>query len=187
LSDRNDTIESYGTLGPLVDASGAGPAKRVSACRTRNYTRPRGRAALEIGRFPRYTCKVSHQTPGDGRLYKVCPRSSWSEALKLGVLPLSRDDARDGYVHLSAAHQVRGTLDRHFARQPHLVLLALMPARLPEGALRWEASRGGELFPHLYGELRRELVSEVLELPLDGTARHVLPQTFAGTVRSAGF
>src|SRR3954471_19442179 len=90
--------------------------------------------------------KVSHQKPGPGDLFKVCPRSSWSEALKMGVLPLSRDDARDGYVHLSASHQVRGTLERHFARQPELVLLALLPARFPEGALRWEASRNGERF-----------------------------------------
>jgi uncharacterized protein (DUF952 family) len=128
---------------------------------------------------------VSQQTPGPITLYKVCPRSSWSEALNAGVLPPSRDDERDGYVHLSAAHQVRGTLDRHFARQPDLVLLALLPVGLPEGALRWEASRNGELFPHLYGELRAELVSEVFELPLDGTERHVLPQTFAGEARSA--
>lgn len=155
--------------------------KRVPACHTRNHTRPGPPAALEIGRFPRYTFKVSHQT-----LYKVCPRSSWSEALKVGVLPLSRDDARDGYVHLSAAHQVRGTLDRHFARQPELVLLALLPARFPEGALRWEASRNAELFPHLYGELRAELVSEVFELPLDGAERHVLPQTLAGIARDPG-
>ena len=138
--------------------------------------------------------KVSHQTPGprDGTqaerapLYKVCPRSSWSEALKSGALPLSRADLRDGYVHLSAAHQVRATLERHFARQPDLVLLALLPARLPEGALRWEAARDGELFPHLYGELRAELVSEVFELPLDGTERHLLPQAVAGTVRTPG-
>jgi uncharacterized protein (DUF952 family) len=129
---------------------------------------------------------VSHQKPDPGDLYKVCPRSSWSEALKLGVLPLSRDDARDGYVHLSAAHQVRGTLDRHFARQPELVLLALLPVRFPEGALRWEASRSGELFPHLYAELRSELVSEAFELPLDGMERHVLPQTLAGMAQSPG-
>jgi uncharacterized protein (DUF952 family) len=124
---------------------------------------------------------VSHQT-----LYKICPRSSWSEALKAGVLPLSRDDARDGYVHLSAAHQVRRTLERHFAGQPELVLLALSPARFPDGALRWEASRDAELFPHLYGELRAELVSEVFELPLDGAQRHTLPQTFAGIRRDPG-
>ena len=101
----------------------------------------------------------------------------------MGVLPLSRDDARDGCVHLSAAHQVRGTLERHFARQPELLLLALLPLRFPQGALRWEASRNGELFPHLYGELRTELVSDVFELPLDGTERHVLPQILAGIAR----
>jgi uncharacterized protein (DUF952 family) len=167
----------------------------VPARHTPNYTHRSACAALEIGRFPRYTCKVSHQTPGprggtqdpSAALYKVCPRASWSEALKLGVLPLSRADAQDGYVHLSAAHQVRATLERHFARQPELVLLALLAEGLPEGALRWEAARSGELFPHLYGELRPELVSEVFELPLDGMERHVLPQSFAGGARDLGF
>jgi uncharacterized protein (DUF952 family) len=81
---------------------------------------------------------------------------------------------------------VRGTLDRHFARQPELVLLALQPARLREGAVRWEAARDGELFPHLYGELRAELVSDVFELPLDGSERHVLPHTLAGAARTPG-
>ena len=97
------------------------------------------RAALEIGRFPRYTCEVSHPLPGPrgatpeppAALYKVCPRSSWSEALSLGALPPSAADARDGYVHLSAAHQVRATLERHFARQPDLVLLRGSPWRPP--------------------------------------------------------
>jgi uncharacterized protein (DUF952 family) len=152
------------------------------------------RAALEIGRFPRYTCEVSHPLPGPrgatpeppAALYKVCPRSSWSEALSLGALPPSAADARDGYVHLSAAHQVRATLERHFARQPDLVLLALLPERMPGHALRWEAARNGELFPHLYGELRAELVHEVYELPLNGAEQHVLPQTIAGSPRNPG-
>jgi uncharacterized protein (DUF952 family) len=170
----------------MVDGYEEGPAQRVPACHTRNYTHPRRRAALEIGRFPRYTCKVSHQTPGHRLLYKVCPRSSWSEALKIGALPPSPADARDGYVHLSAAHQVRGTLQRHFARERDLVLLALSAAGFPEGALRWEAARNGELFPHLYRELRAELVNEVFELPLDGMEQHVLPQSFAGIARSPG-
>ena len=92
------------------------------------------------------------------------------------MLPVSHDDARDGYVHLSSAQQLRGTLARHFAAQPDLVLLVIESSRLPEAALRWELARGGEPFPHLYAELRVELVAEVLDLPLDGERRHVLPQ-----------
>ncbi|MEO8185673.1 MAG: DUF952 domain-containing protein [Deltaproteobacteria bacterium] len=119
---------------------------------------------------------MSHPTAGDAALYKICPRQSWSEALSSGRLPLSRDDARDGYVHLSSAQQLPGTLERHFAAEPDLVLLVIPRSRLPEGALRWEPSRRGEPFPHLYAELRAELVAEVLELPLDGERRHVLPR-----------
>jgi uncharacterized protein (DUF952 family) len=114
----------------------------------------------------------------DGALYKICPRQSWSAAHALGRLPTSRDDARDGYVHLSAAGQVRGTLARHFAGQSELLLLVLPRERLAEGVLRWEAARNGELFPHLYAELTVELVTKVIELPLDTEQRHVLPQGF---------
>jgi uncharacterized protein (DUF952 family) len=117
---------------------------------------------------------VSHPT-GDIRLYKICPRQSWSEALKNGQLPISHADARDGYVHLCNAEQLQGTLARHFAAQPGLVLLVIPSSRLPDGVLRWEQARSGQAFPHLYGELRVELVAEVLELPLAGE-RHVLPQ-----------
>lgn len=91
-------------------------------------------------------------------------------------MPVSRDDARDGYVHLSAAAQIRGTLARHFAGQAELLLLVLPRERLPAGALRWEAARSGELFPHLYAPLTPALVSEAIELPLDEQQRHVLPQ-----------
>lgn len=112
----------------------------------------------------------------DGPLYKICPAPSWSEALAQGRLPASRDDARDGYVHLSAAAQVRGTLARHFPGQPGLLLLVLPRERLPAGSLRWEAARSGELFPHLYAELTPQLVSEAIELPLDEQQRHVLPR-----------
>ena len=127
---------------------------------------------------PGYTWRVSHQPAGAAALYKVCSQRSWSQALQTGELPISGADARDGYVHLSAAHQVRGTLERHFAGQPDLVLLVILPSRLPAGALRWEPSRNGELFPHLYAELRAELVLEALALSLDDQQRHSLPQGF---------
>ena len=131
-------------------------------------------AALAIGQEPGYTSHVP--PPGSSALYKICPRQSWAEALRLGCLPSSRDDARDGYVHLSEAHQLRGTLARHFAGQRDLLLLVIPRSRLTEPELRWEPARNGELFPHLYTELRTELVAEALELALDGEGRHVLPE-----------
>jgi uncharacterized protein (DUF952 family) len=121
---------------------------------------------------------VADPAASDGALYKICPRQSWAQAGESGQLPTSRDDARDGYVHLSAAAQVRGTLARHFSGQEELLLLVLPLGRLPAAALRWEAARSGELFPHLYAQLTTALVSEVIELPLDAQQRHVLPQGF---------
>ena len=87
-------------------------------------------------------------------VYKIAPRSAWAAAQASGVVPGSTADLRDGYVHLSAAHQVRATAEKHFAGQGDLLLLTVEIGRLPPGALRWEISRGGEPFPHLYAPLR---------------------------------
>jgi uncharacterized protein (DUF952 family) len=111
----------------------------------------------------------------DTVVYKICPRDEWVRARQLGALMPSQDDARDGYVHLSRASQVRGTLARHFAGRADLVLLAVRVERLPEGTLRWEPSRGGELFPHLYDRLSVASVEQVFDLPLDADATHALP------------
>lgn len=108
-------------------------------------------------------------------VYKICAREEWVRARQLGALMPSHDDQRDGYVHLSRASQVRGTLARHFAGRADLVLLAVRVERLPEGTLRWEASRGGELFPHLYDRLGVASVEQVFDLPLDATGAHALP------------
>ena len=88
------------------------------------------------------------------------------------VIPL---DARDGFIHLSSAAQVRDTAARHFAGRPDLLLVAVDAASLG-GALRWEPSRNGEPFPHLYGPLPRQAVRWVAGLPLDADAgTHVFP------------
>lgn len=76
-------------------------------------------------------------------------------------------DLADGYVHLSARDQVRGTLTKWFRGQSDLWLLAVDPSALPDGALRWEPSRGGALFPHLYAPLPLSSVRAVSALPLD--------------------
>jgi uncharacterized protein (DUF952 family) len=111
-------------------------------------------------------------------VYKICTREAWEAALDEGALRPSQDDERDGYVHLSAAHQVRGSLLKHFSRQAGLVLLTIPERGLPEGALAWEVSRAGQAFPHLYTALRRELVAEVVELPLGIDGVHQLPEGF---------
>ena len=111
----------------------------------------------------------------DPVVYKICPRTEWLRARQLGALMPSNDDQRDGFVHLSRKDQLASTLARHFAGQADLVLLAVRVERLPEAALRWEASRGGELFPHLYGRLGVASVEHVFDLALDRDGVHALP------------
>jgi uncharacterized protein (DUF952 family) len=89
----------------------------------------------------------------DKTVYKICAASDWGAAQAAGLLDGSPDDKRDGFIHLSAKDQVMGTLEKHFRDRTDLVILAVDTGRLPAGALKWEASRDGALFPHLYGKL----------------------------------
>jgi uncharacterized protein (DUF952 family) len=108
-------------------------------------------------------------------LYKICPEDAWREAERRGSFAGSLVDLTDGFIHLSTAAQVRATAAKHFARQPDLLLIAVDEARLgPE--LRYEPSRGGDLFPHLYGPLPAEAVRSVERLPLAPDGGHVFPQ-----------
>ena len=90
--------------------------------------------------------------PPDTVIYKITTADAWREAEQAGVLATSADDRRDGFVHLSAAHQAGETARRYFAGQAGLMLVAYCSGALKD-ALAWEASRGGDLFPHYYGLL----------------------------------
>ncbi len=94
------------------------------------------------------------------RIYKICTASEWREAVAAGVYRGSAVDGRDGFIHFSTGAQLAETLRRHFAGQRDLVLVEVDAADLGE-ALRWEPSRGGDLFPHLYGELPASLARRV--------------------------
>lgn len=105
-------------------------------------------------------------------LFKICPCSEWALAKAAGHYAGSAVDHRDGFIHLSSDAQVRETAARHFAGQEGLVLVAL-PVDGLDG-LRWEASRGGALFPHVYGTIPVTKALWVKDLPLvDGL--HVFP------------
>jgi uncharacterized protein (DUF952 family) len=99
------------------------------------------------------------------RIYKILPRAEWSEAHQAGRFTGSGIDLQDGYIHFSTATQARETARRHFAGQAALVVLEVEADDLGE-ALRWEPSRGGDLFPHLYGPLDAGLVRYVTDAPL---------------------
>jgi uncharacterized protein (DUF952 family) len=107
----------------------------------------------------------------DPLVFKVLPETSWIEACKLGAFAGSSDDMRDGFIHLSAAHQLAGTLNKYFAGRTDLVLVAYRTEALGP-ALRWEPSRGGDLFPHLYAPLptAAALWQRPLHLGPDGVA-----------------
>ena len=85
-------------------------------------------------------------------VYKVCGAREWSDAVAAGVYRGADADRRDGFIHFSTGAQLEETLRRHFAGRSDLVLVEVDAGALG-AALRWEPSRGGELFPHLYGDL----------------------------------
>lgn len=107
-------------------------------------------------------------------IYKICASTHWQAAKHDGVLRGTADDLRDGYIHFSAADQVAETLAKHFAGQDDLVLIAVAAQELGP-ALRWERSRGGALFPHLYAELPVNAVRWVKPLPLGADGGHEIP------------
>lgn len=105
--------------------------------------------------------------------YKILRSPEWEAFAAKGHFAGSPVDLTDGYIHLSTAEQVQETAMRHFAGEEELVLLTLDKTRLTP-ALKWEPSRGGELFPHLYRELAIEDVIFYQDLPLEH-GRHIFP------------
>jgi uncharacterized protein (DUF952 family) len=107
-------------------------------------------------------------------IYKILPRYLWHEAERSGVFRGSDVDLRDGFLHFSAAELAVETAAKHFAGQRDLVLLRVDAGKL-NARLKWEPSRGGALFPHLYGELDVKAVRQIDSLPLGPDGRHVFP------------
>src|SRR5262245_28322855 len=105
-------------------------------------------------------------------IYKICPATLWREAERLGRFRGSAVDLRDGFIHFSTAAQVAETAAKHFAGQSDLLLVVVDGDALGP-ALKWEPSRGGALFPHLYGDLELTAVRKVEALPLGPDGHHV--------------
>jgi uncharacterized protein (DUF952 family) len=108
-------------------------------------------------------------------IYKICEAELWRQTERAGVFRGGSADIRDGFIHFSCASQVRATAAKHFLGVADLVLIAIDADALGN-ALKWEASRGGELFPHLYGELPLNAVLWVKPLPLGLDRQHVFPE-----------
>lgn len=107
-------------------------------------------------------------------IYKIAPAALWASAAQAGVFTGAPVDVADGYIHFSTAAQARETAAKHFAGQSDLKLVAIEAAALG-AALKWEPSRGGALFPHLYAPLPLTAVRWVRDLPLGADGAHVFP------------
>jgi uncharacterized protein (DUF952 family) len=107
-------------------------------------------------------------------VYKICPVPLWLDAERTGEFQGSEADRRDGFIHLSTADQVRETAEKHFAGQSDLVLVSVDVSKLGNW-LKWEPSRGGALFPHLYGSLDMTAVVRTEPLPLRPDGTHDFP------------
>lgn len=106
----------------------------------------------------------------DPIVFKIFRPSEWATFQAAGVWTGSPDDIDDGFIHLSAADQIAGTLEKHFAQDPGLILAAFPSLSLGE-TLKWEPSRGGALFPHLYGALEVDDMLWQEDLPDEAEAR----------------
>lgn len=109
------------------------------------------------------------------KIYKVLSRDLWSAAESAGQFEGAGIDLADGYIHFSTDEQLVETVEKHFAGQADLVLVTVDADALGGESLRWEPSRGGALFPHLYEPLPMSAVKSVHDLPLGEDGKHQFP------------
>jgi len=118
---------------------------------------------------------VGHGAGVATMIYKICASELWRQAEQAGLLRATGVDERDGFIHFSTSAQLAETAARHFAGATGQVLVAVEVASLGP-ALKWEPSRGGDLFPHLYGPLALAAVKWAVPLRLGPDGRHVFPE-----------
>ncbi|HTJ01322.1 MAG TPA: DUF952 domain-containing protein [Methylovirgula sp.] len=111
-------------------------------------------------------------------IYKIVPVTLWREAEASGSFTGAPVDHADGFIHFSSSDQLRETARKHFAGQNDLLLVAVDPAKLGDALddLRYECSRGGALFPHLYVALPLAAVAWARRLPIGSDGLHVFPE-----------
>ncbi|NKB21898.1 MAG: DUF952 domain-containing protein [Alphaproteobacteria bacterium] len=111
-------------------------------------------------------------------IYHMCRAEEWQSAQETGLYPGSSQDQADGFIHFSTGDQIVESAAKHRTGQTGLLLLTVNPDALGD-ALKWEESRGGALFPHLYGPLPTEAASRTDELPLGDDGLHIFPNHVA--------
>ena len=109
--------------------------------------------------------------------YKVLTAEQFDQMKADGVFHGAPVDLADGYIHMSTREQAAETVAKHFAGQDRLVMLMIDLAPFGD-AIRWEASRGGALFPHLYGDLPMSAVAGKVVLRIGDDGAHLFPAGF---------
>lgn len=112
-------------------------------------------------------------------VYKIISEAEWAKAIERQEFKGAEIDLRDGFIHLSTADQVRETVARHFGGYDDLLILSVN-SDLYEEDIKWEPSRGGDLFPHLYRSLPVQDVERVDRLKLDDSGVHLFPEYVPG-------
>lgn len=118
---------------------------------------------------------MSHSDLSHTTIYKIATRTQWAAAEQTGYFTGAPVDLQDGYIHFSTADTVAETAAKHFAGQNDLLLVAVDASALGD-ALRYEISRGGKAFPHLYANLQLTAVRWVKDLPLNSDGKHQFPE-----------
>ena len=108
-------------------------------------------------------------------VYKICSVNEWNKFQKEKKLYGTKKDLLDGYIHLSIRSQIRATLKKHFFKVDNLVLLKIKTLKLKK--LKWEKSKGGKVFPHLYSFLYLKNVKSVHKITLKKNSLHSISLT----------
>ena len=108
-------------------------------------------------------------------IFHMARAAEWRNAEARGRYPGSAEDKKDGFIHFSAAEQVRESAAKHRTGEAGLILVACDPELLGE-PLKWEEARGGQSFPHLYGDIPMTAVLWTAPLPLNADGVHIFPE-----------
>ncbi|MEM7214950.1 MAG: DUF952 domain-containing protein [Pseudomonadota bacterium] len=111
------------------------------------------------------------------KIYKIVTQDEWDEAVTTGIFKGAPIDLEDGYIHFSTAEQVEETAAKHFHGRKNLLLITADSNEFGD-ALKWEPSRGGNLFPHLYASLRTDQATQVSVLVDQPDGSHIFPENF---------
>ncbi|MEL6688308.1 MAG: DUF952 domain-containing protein, partial [Pseudomonadota bacterium] len=118
---------------------------------------------------------MSASTPTDPSIFKIFTPEHWDLLNETGQTLGSAHDQADGFLHFSTASQLDGTLAKHYAKAGPLILARIRVEGLSSEALKWEVSRNGDLFPHLYGALTRSQIDQHWPLSPNDQGAYVLP------------